>query len=186
MVKRINDEVPDTLMLVEHQATYTVGRRRESKDNLLNPQSVPVVEVERGGDVTFHGPGQLTGYPIVKLPPHRHDLHAYLHFLEDFWIDFLADRSVAAQRDARNTGVWVQDKKMVAIGIACRRWVTWHGFACNVDVDLEYYRRINPCGMSSSLVTNLSAHHETPSLDAFASAVGSAFSAAWQTWAQEP
>jgi lipoate-protein ligase B len=180
--ERIDGIIGDSLLLVEHQPTYTVGRRRESADNILDPGEVPIIPVERGGDVTFHGPGQLTGYPIVKLPDHRKDLHAYLRFLEDFWIGQLGDWGIDADRDERNTGVWAQGKKMVAIGIACRRWVAWHGFACNLSTDLEYFRRINPCGMDSSLVTRLDHHREIPEIEAVADEVGSRFALRWKQW----
>ena len=180
--QRIADEIEDHLLLVEHQPTYTIGRRRESPHNILDPREVPVIPIERGGDVTFHGPGQITGYPIVKLPAHRKDLHAYLRFLEDFWIDFLINRGVPAKRDQRNTGVWADGRKMVAIGIACRRWVTWHGFACNIRVNLEYYKRINPCGMDSSLVTNLEEYQTEPSIEQVAMEIGSVFTRSWNQW----
>jgi len=180
--KRVADQIEDHLLLVEHQPTYTIGRRKESNQNLLDPQEVPVVPIERGGDVTFHGPGQLTGYPILKLPDHRKDLHAYLHFLEDFWIEFLHGINIPAKRDQRNTGVWAGQKKLVAIGIACRRWVTWHGFACNVSVDLKYYQRINPCGMDSSLVTNISYYQQVESIEDFANTVGEQFTQKWADW----
>ena len=183
--QRVANEIEDHLLLVEHQPTYTIGRRRESNQNVLNPQDVPVVPIERGGDVTFHGPGQITGYPILKLPDHRKDLHAYLHFLEDFWIEFLQKMNIDAKRDPRNTGVWVEQKKMVAIGIACRRWVTWHGFACNAFVDLEYYQRINPCGMSSTLVTNINNYRHIESLEVLASSVGDAFEQKWSDWIKQ-
>ena len=182
--KRIADEIEDHLLLVEHQPTYTLGRRREAAANILHPKGVPIVPIERGGDVTFHGPGQLTGYPILKLPSHRKDLHAYLRFLEDFWIDVLRERGVPASRDSRNTGVWANNKKMVAIGIACRRWVCWHGFACNVRVDLEYYQRINPCGMDSSLVTNLEHYRQELPMESLALEIGTKFKASWLKWSQ--
>jgi lipoyl(octanoyl) transferase len=180
--RRVANEIEDHLLLVEHQPTYTTGRRKESSQNLLDPQDIPVVPIERGGDVTFHGPGQLTGYPILKLPDHRKDLHAYLRFLEDFWIEFLHTMNIQATRDQRNTGVWADQKKLVAIGIACRRWVTWHGFACNVSVDLEYYRRINPCGMDSSLVTNISCYQPIETMEHFAETVGQQFAQKWADW----
>lgn len=183
--QRVLNQQEDTLLLVEHAPTYTVGRRRDSMHNVLQPKEVPVIPIERGGDVTFHGPGQLTGYPIVRLPDHKKDLHAYLRFLEDFWIEQLHKRNIAAGRDQRNTGVWIDNKKMVAIGIACRRWVTWHGFACNVRVDLEYYQRINPCGMTSDLVTNLEHYSTIGSMEDFALDIGDAFQRQWEHWCSE-
>ena len=179
---RVRGEIEDHLLLVEHSPIYTVGRRKDAEQNLLNPGDVPVLYIERGGDVTYHGPGQITGYPIVKLPDHKKDLHAYLRFLEDFWISVLSEYDVESGRDDRNTGVWVQGKKMVAIGIACRRWVTWHGFACNVRANLDYYNRINPCGMESKLVTNLADHAKVQDMESFAELIGQRFTNQWKDW----
>jgi lipoate-protein ligase B len=158
---RIHGRCEDTLILVEHPPVFTLGRERAAASNVLAAGDVPVIPVHRGGDVTFHGPGQLVGYPILQLPEHRHDLHGYLRGLEGVLIDALAQLGVAGCRDDRNTGVWVGGKKIAAIGIACRRWVTWHGFALNLTTDLSYYNRINPCGMDSTLVTRL-VDHRTP------------------------
>jgi lipoate-protein ligase B len=158
---RIHDRCEDTLILVEHPPVFTLGRERAATSNVLAAGDVPVIPVHRGGDVTFHGPGQLVGYPILQLPEHRHDLHGYMRGLEGVLIDALAQLGVAGCRDDRNTGVWVGGKKIAAIGIACRRWVTWHGFALNLTTDLSYYDRINPCGMDSALVTRL-MDHQTP------------------------
>ena len=155
---RIRDDCPDALILCEHEPVFTVGRGRGAEGNVLAPGDIPVVQVSRGGDVTYHGPGQLVGYPVLKLEGPDKDLHAYLRWLEDFWISFLGKRGLAAGRDGRNTGVWVGEAKMVAIGISCRRWVTWHGFAWNNSLDLGPYRRINPCGMASELVTRFADH----------------------------
>ncbi len=156
--RRIAGEIPDTLLLVEHEPVYTVGRTRGAEANILNPLGVPIVKVARGGDVTFHGPGQIVGYPIFALPPHRQDLHGFMRGLEEMMIQTLARYGVVGERDSRNTGVWVSGAKVMAIGIGAKRWVTWHGFALNVDTDLAHYARINPCGMSSTLVTRLSDH----------------------------
>jgi len=180
LVQRVNDEIEDTLLLVEHAPVYTVGRARDAMNNLLNPKNVPVEQIERGGDVTFHGTGQLTGYPIVKLP--ILDIHAYLRFLEEFWIAELALHSIVATRDERNTGVWVDGKKMVAIGVAMRRQVCWHGFACNLTTDLNYFRNINPCGMSSDLVTRWDDHAPAPSMKAYALEMSERFEVAWNDW----
>jgi lipoyl(octanoyl) transferase len=151
---------PDRLLLVEHEPVFTLGRRREAAANVLAPGEVPVLEVERGGDVTFHGPGQLTAYPIVALVQGRQDLHRHLRELEEAAIRTCAEFGLAAQRDPRNTGAWVtgadgEARKVCSVGIACRRWVTWHGLALNVDVDLSYFARINPCGLDHTLLTNM-------------------------------
>lgn len=180
LIQRINGEIEDTLLLVEHTPVYTVGRARNAMSNLLNPQNVPVEQIERGGDVTFHGTGQLTGYPIVRLPVL--DIHSYLRFLEEFWIEELALHSISATRDDRNTGVWVDNKKLVAIGVAMRRQVCWHGFACNLTTDLNYFRHINPCGMSSDLVTRWQDHAPVPPMKDYALEMGRRFEDAWNDW----
>ena len=180
LVQRINDDIDDTLLLVEHAPVYTVGRARNAMSNLINPNDVPVEQIERGGDVTFHGTGQLTGYPIVKLPVL--DIHAYLRFLEEFWIAELGRHGIDATRDDRNTGVWVNGKKMVAIGVAMRRQVCWHGFACNLNTDLNYFRQINPCGMSSDLVTSWEDHASAPNIKEYALEMSSRFQEAWEDW----
>ena len=123
--------------------------------NVLAPGEVPVIEVERGGDVTFHGPGQLVVYPVFALEGANRDLHAWLRRLEALVIDAMAEFGIQGKRDARNTGVWVGGRKICSIGIACRRWVTWHGLALNVSTDLAYLSRINPCGLDPSLYTTM-------------------------------
>ena len=183
--QRLNDNIPDTLLLCTHPPVYTVGRQKDSLKNLLNPQKTPVVHVERGGNVTFHGPGQLVGYPIVRIPEHKRDIHAFLRFLEEFWIVQLKHWGIAATIDERNTGVWVKGKKIVAIGISIRRWTSWHGFALNVDVDLAYYQRINPCGMSSDLVTRLCDHTKKHfEIDTEYQKIGEDFFQAFNAWCQ--
>ncbi len=152
--------VGDVLLVCEHDPVYTVGRRRDAAANLLAVGDVPVVEVERGGDVTFHGPGQVVLYPIVQLEGAGRDLHAHLHRLEDVMIAGCAAAGIEGLRDARNTGCWTVGpdavvKKVGSVGIACRRWVTWHGLALNVDTDLAWFRRVNPCGFEASVMTTL-------------------------------
>lgn len=160
---RIRGEVPDVVLLLEHEATITVGRSRGADDNVLNPGDTPVVQVSRGGDVTWHGPGQLVAYPIVHLEGRRADLHLHMRSLEQAVIELLADYGLAGVRDARNTGVWLQSgdelpKKTCSVGIACRKWVTWHGLALNVDADLSEFARIHPCGFEASVMTRMADH----------------------------
>lgn len=157
LTDRIAGTIPDTVLLVEHDPVYTLGRSRTSAANVLDPGDVPVIEVERGGDVTFHGPGQLVAYPIIALEGSRRDLHDHLHRLEEIAIRTCADFGLAAVRDPRNTGAWVGGRKVCSVGIACRRWVTWHGLGLNVDVDLGYFQRVNPCGLESGLLTSMAA-----------------------------
>jgi lipoyl(octanoyl) transferase len=150
---------PDTLIVVEHPHVFTLGRRRESKQNVLAPGDVEVVEIERGGDVTYHGPGQLVAYPIVLLEEGERDLHAFLRNLEEAVIRTCARAGVAADREPGKTGVWTTTpagrKKLCSVGIACRKWVTFHGLALNVTTDLRYFARINPCGFEASVMTSL-------------------------------
>lgn len=184
---RIAGAVGDTLLLCEHEPTFTLGRSRTAKDNVLDAGDIPVVEVERGGDVTFHGPGQLVGYPVLQLPPHRQDLRAYLQGLEELCAAVIGRFGVVGGRDPRNTGVWVGGQKIAAIGVAARRWVTWHGFSINVDVDLAPYQRINPCGMGSALVTRLADHTAPcPRLRAVADATGAEARRWWAQWSAPP
>ena len=165
--RRIRDATPDTILLLEHEPVITVGRKRGAVGNVLAAGDWPVVEVERGGDVTWHGPGQLVAYPIIKLEGKHADLHWFLHRLEDAVIDVLGGLGISGQRDGRNTGVWVPEgeelpKKVCSVGIACRKWVTWHGLALNVDVDLGAFRRIHPCGFDADVMTRIVDHVHPP------------------------
>ncbi|MEQ1502134.1 MAG: lipoyl(octanoyl) transferase LipB [Myxococcota bacterium] len=153
---RLRDDAPDTVLLLEHADTITVGRARGAAANVLDAGGIPVVAVERGGDTTWHGPGQLVAYPIVRLT--RPDLHAHLHALEDAVIAALGGQGLAAGRDPRNTGVWIAGRKVCSVGIACRRWVTWHGLALNVDPDLARFARIRPCGFEPDVMTRVADH----------------------------
>src|SRR5262249_25239655 len=144
---RQHDLVPDTLIVVEHPHVFTLGRRRDSRDNVLAPGDVEVIEIERGGDVTYHGPGQLVAYPIVLLRDGERDLHRFLRNLEEAVIRTCARFGLFADRETGKTGVWtgagLGRKKLCSMGIACRKWVTFHGLALNVATDLSYFQRIN-------------------------------------------
>lgn len=158
--QRQKGEVPDTLLLVEHDHVYTLGRRREAEANVLDAGDVEVIGIERGGDVTYHGPGQLVAYPIVLLREGKErDLHAYLRHLEDAVIATCGRFGLSTDREPGKTGVWMTTplgrKKLCSMGIACRKWVTFHGLALNVTTDLAYFRRINPCGFESSVMTSM-------------------------------
>ena len=150
---------PDTLIIVEHPHVFTLGRRRDAQQNVLAPGDVPVIEIERGGDVTYHGPGQLVAYPIVFLDGEERDLHAFLRNLEEAVIRTCARVGVTADREPGKTGVWTSTelgrKKLCSMGIACRKWVTFHGLALNVSSDLSYFARINPCGFEATVMTSL-------------------------------
>jgi lipoyl(octanoyl) transferase len=150
----------DTLILVEHPHVITVGRSRAALANVVAPGDVEVVEIERGGDVTYHGPGQLVAYPVVLLGDGERDLHRFLRNLEEAVIRALARFDLAAGREPGKTGVWLDGqigarRKICSIGIACRRWVTFHGLALNVTTDLGYFFRINPCGFESRVMTSI-------------------------------
>ncbi|MFQ5505900.1 MAG: lipoyl(octanoyl) transferase LipB [Planctomycetota bacterium] len=151
--ERARDETPDTLLLVEHPPVYTRGRA-EAAEDVLDP-AIEIIDVERGGRITFHGPGQLVAYPIVRLWGKGRDLHRFLRLLEDVLIDCLAAFGLEGSRDPLGTGVFVSGKKIASIGIAIRRWVTFHGIALNVSTDLRAFERIRPCGFDADLMTNL-------------------------------
>jgi lipoate-protein ligase B len=150
----------DVLLLVEHPPVVTLGR--SSKENhltatpeFLQKHGVELFEVERGGDVTFHGPGQLVGYPIVDLKRHRQDLHWYLRRIEEALINTLADYDIPGERNTSYTGVWTRGKKIASIGVHARDWVTWHGFALNVTTDLSFFDLIVPCGIRGVVMTSI-------------------------------
>ena len=178
--RRASGEITDTLLLLEHPHVYTIGRRGSASDVLWDPdvlgaRGVEVVEADRGGQVTYHGPGQLVGYPIVDLGPGA-DLVAYVRRLEDVLIGALATVGVSAERDSGNTGVWVRGAKIGAIGVRVTRSVTKHGFALNVDPDLSYFAGIVPCGITDRGVTSIAMQLGTsPGLDAVADAVEARF-----------
>ncbi len=154
---RHSEALPDVLLVCQHPPVVTVGRAGSHKHIGAEVQrhGVPVFEVERGGDVTYHGPGQLVGYPILNLKQHGQDLNRYLRDLEEVVIRTLACYNVTARRDPRFTGVWVDDEKICAIGVAVKRWVSFHGFAFNLDPNLEHFRLIVPCGIRDHGVTSL-------------------------------
>jgi len=145
----------DLLLLLEHPAVVTLGRTAQGT-HVLRPEGVDVVEVERGGDVTFHGPGQLVGYPILDLRRYRQDLHWYLRTLEHALIVALDELGIPAERNAGYTGVWTRGgRKIASIGIHVKQWVTWHGFALNVTTDLSQFDRIIPCGIPQVDMTSV-------------------------------
>ncbi len=150
----------DVLLLVEHPPVITLGRSTKAGHLLassvqLAERGVELFDVERGGDVTFHGPGQLVGYPIVNLEQHRQDLHWYLRQLEEVMIRALAGCGIEAARNPGKTGVWVRDRKIASIGVHARQWVTWHGFALNVTTDLSYFDLMVPCGIQDVVMTSV-------------------------------
>jgi lipoyl(octanoyl) transferase len=158
---RISGDIPqDVLLIVEHPPVVTLGRSAKAQHLVcsaafLATQGVELHEVERGGDITFHGPGQLVGYPIIDLKRHTQDLHWYLRKVEEALIDALDDLGLRAERHAGLTGVWTSGRKIASIGVHARDWVTWHGFALNVTTDLSYFDLIVPCGIDGVVMTSL-------------------------------
>ena len=157
---RAESLVPDVLLFTEHEPVVTLGRGSPAGDAAQS--GLPIVETERGGEATWHGPGQLVGYPILLLPESRRDLHAYLRDLEEVVIRTLGDFGVAGERVEGKTGVWAAGKKLCSIGVAVRRWVTWHGFALNVHADLSDFARFRPCGLDPGLMANLDEFVDVP------------------------
>ncbi|MGH7913758.1 MAG: lipoyl(octanoyl) transferase LipB [Candidatus Binataceae bacterium] len=152
---RRDDLIGDTLLLLEHPHVFTLGRGADQRYLLETRPEVPVFRVSRGGQVTYHGPGQLVGYPILKLDGRDRDIHLYLRKLEQTMIDALAVLKIAAQRRAGLTGVWVSGRKIGSIGVGLRRWITLHGFALNVCADLEFFGALVPCGIAGCEMTSI-------------------------------
>jgi lipoyl(octanoyl) transferase len=154
--------IGDTLLLLQHPHVITVGVRGDggrshilASPETLAARGVPICEAGRGGDVTYHGPGQLVGYPILDLNPDRRDVHRYVRDLEEALIRTAADYGIGAERVDGLTGVWVGREKLAAIGVRIARWITSHGFALNVSTDLDYFDLIVPCGIADRGVTSL-------------------------------
>lgn len=172
----------DILMLVEHPPVVTLGRSSKQKNIVSSPEflgsrGVELFEVERGGDVTFHGPGQLVGYPVVDLTRHRQDLHWYLRAVEEALIQALAEFGIPGERNKGFTGVWTRGRKIASIGVHARDWVTWHGFALNVSTDLKYFDLIVPCGIEGVVMTSIEKEvgGTAPAMETVENAVAAAF-----------
>lgn len=150
----------DALLFVEHPHVYTLGKSG-AEENMLRSMAelmnldAEFVKIDRGGDITYHGPGQVVGYPILDLDRHFTDIHKYLRFLEEVLIRVCADYGFKAERIDGLTGVWIGEEKIAALGIRCSRWVTMHGFALNVNTNLDYFQNIVPCGIQDKAVTSL-------------------------------
>ncbi len=151
------DPAAETLLLLEHEPVYTIGRTRDQSSlRSTAPLPFPVVETNRGGQATFHGPGQLVGYPILALARRGRDLHVYLRIIEELLIEGLASYRIEATRRDGLTGVWVGPRKIASIGVGVRRWVSMHGFALNIGADLTGFDHITPCGISGVEMTSIS------------------------------
>ena len=185
--RRIAGEIGDTLVFTEHEPVFTLGLRSGSEQNLMWPadrlarEGIEVVKTNRGGDITYHGPGQLVGYAIVSLNARR-DLHAYLRFLEQVLINSLGSLGLAAARREGKTGIWLDQRKIAAIGVAVKRWVSYHGFALNVQPNLGHFQGIVPCGIASTdgTVTSLAVELGRPvDLSEVKNVVAAEF---WRLW----
>jgi lipoyl(octanoyl) transferase len=158
---RVQGNVRDHFLLLEHPNTYTLGKTAD-KSNLigneeyLKEKNISVYDIDRGGDITYHGPGQIVGYPIINLNDWKQDTHKYLRALEEIIIRVCLEFGLIGRRDPEYTGVWIEDRKIAAIGIKVSRWVTMHGFAFNINTDLSLFNGIIPCGISDKAVTSLS------------------------------
>lgn len=158
---RRNGNIADTIYLLEHPNTYTLGKVTDksnliSSEEFLKEKKISVFEIDRGGDITYHGPGQIVGYPIIDLKEWKEDTHQYLRGLEEVIILTCSDYGLNAGRVDKLTGVWIENRKIAAIGIKVSRWITMHGFAFNVNTDLSLFNGIIPCGIKDKEVTSLS------------------------------
>jgi len=153
LVSEVLEGAAETLLVLEHVPVYTIGAGGDPA-NLLDP-AVAALRVNRGGDVTYHGPGQLVGYPIIDLSRRGRDLHRYLRFLEQFLVQICGALDVTGFTVPGRTGVWTEQGKLAAIGVGVRRWVSMHGFSLNVSADTSAFDRINPCGMAQCRITSL-------------------------------
>ena len=162
------DRIPNTLLLLQHPHVLTIGVKKDGRQHILasaevlTERGVEVFETGRGGDVTYHGPGQLVGYPIFNLDPDRRDVHKYVRDLVEVMIRVCADYGLAADRVKGMSGAWLGDAKIGAIGVRISRWVTSHGFAFNVTTDLDFFNLIVPCGIADKAVTSLAAQLGRP------------------------
>jgi lipoate-protein ligase B len=190
---RIDREIPhDLLLMVEHPPVITLGRSSQAAHlpasrEALEARGIEVFEIERGGDVTFHGPGQLVGYPIYDLTEHKRDLHWFLRQLEAALIAALASLGIHGERSAGYTGVWTAGRKIASIGIHVKQWVTWHGFALNVTTDLSHFDLIVPCGIQGVQMTSVTRElaERTPR-DVWARAADAVVLGFAETFGQDP
>jgi lipoyl(octanoyl) transferase len=158
--RRLAGEVDDLFFLLEHPHTYTLGKVADRSNLLLTQEQltergIKVYDIDRGGDITYHGPGQIVGYPIIDLKKWKEDTHAYLRNLEQLIINVCKKYGLEAERKEGLTGVWIEDRKIAAIGIKVSRWITMHGFAFNINTDLSLFGGIIPCGIKDKEVTSL-------------------------------
>lgn len=157
---RYQNKIPDTFLMLEHPNTYTLGKTADMKnltgsESYLASNKIKVYNIDRGGDITYHGPGQIVGYPIINLQEWKPDTHKYLRSLEEVIIKTCAVFGIKAGREEKYTGVWIGSRKIAAIGVKVSRWITMHGFAFNVNTDLKLFEGIIPCGIENKDVTSM-------------------------------
>ena len=165
--KRILGEIEDHLLFVEHPPVFTLGKNASKQHIINNSEDVSIIQTDRGGNITFHGPGQLVGYPILDLNHYKRSITWYMRELEQLIIDVLGEYDIKASRKKGLTGTWVKDKKIAALGVRISRWVTMHGFSLNINPDLNFYKNIIPCGIKEYGVTSMAKimGNEVPSMD---------------------
>ena len=189
VARKIADSATDDeLLLLEHEPVYTIGRTPD-QSSLLDAARLPhpVVQINRGGQATYHGPGQLVGYPILDLNPRGRDLHRYLRALEELLIVAVATFGIAGERREGLTGVWVGGKKIASIGVGVRRWITMHGFALNVCGDLAPFGQITPCGIAGVEMTTVERERDSAvSVETVARCVGGIFAKTASLGTREP
>ena len=165
--KRILGEIEDHLLLVEHPPVFTLGKNASKQHIINNSEDVSIIQTDRGGNITFHGPGQLVCYPILDLNHYKRSITWYMRELEQLIIDVLGEYDIKASRKKGLTGIWIKDKKIAALGVRISRWVTMHGFSLNINPDLNFYKNIIPCGIKEYGVTSMAKimGNEVPSMD---------------------
>lgn len=165
--KRILGEIEDHLLLVEHPPVFTLGKNASKQHIINNSEDVSIIQTDRGGNITFHGPGQLVCYPILDLNHYKRSITWYMRELEQLIIDVVGEYDIKASRKKGLTGTWVKDKKIAALGVRISRWVTMHGFSLNINPDLNFYKNIIPCGIKEYGVTSMAKimGNEVPSMD---------------------
>ena len=159
--RRVEEELPDVLLFLEHPHVITLGRRGNRSHLIASPEvleamKIPLFHVERGGDVTYHGPGQIVVYPVFNLKEYGYRLVRYVSQLEEVILSVLKDFGIVGRRDPLNRGVWVDGEKIASVGVAIKRWVSFHGLSLNYETDLKYFELINPCGLEGKKMTSMS------------------------------
>lgn len=175
--KALDRDAPDELLLLEHEPVYTIGRTPD-QTSLRGAAHLPhpVVQINRGGQATYHGPGQLVGYPLIDLRRRARDLHRYLRWIEEALIVLLAGYGIAGSRRESLTGVWIDDRKIASIGVGVRHWITMHGFALNVCGDLSAFNQITPCGIANVTMTSMEREGaQAVTVESVAASAGTAF-----------